>query len=62
MKGLPVSLAPSGTSSFQRIKVLNVFNPFRDGYTELFLLESLRPGVNTIVEFYSIPGTLITPG
>ena len=62
MSGLPVALPPSGTSSYQRIKVLNVYNPFRDGFTGLFFLESLKPGVNTILEFYGIPGTLITPG
>jgi len=49
MKGLPVVLPPN---LFHRIKVLNVFNPFRDGYTGLFLLETLKPGVNTIVELF----------
>lgn len=62
MSGLPVALSPSGSSSYQRIKVLNVYNPFRDGYSGLFYLESLKPGVNTILEYYGIPGTLITPG
>lgn len=39
-------------NNFHRIKVLNIFNPFRDGYSGLFLLETLKPGVNTIVELF----------
>lgn len=49
-------------SGLQQIKIKNVYNPFFDGITGTFLLETMEPFVNTVIEQYVITGTQIDPG
>ena len=44
------------------LKLLGVYNPFNDGTTANFTFETLRPGTNTVVEYYEVIGINIKPG
>ena len=56
--GLTFPLFPAS----QRIKLKNIYNPYINGLTGSFIFESLQPGINTVVEYYSVPGVSIQPG
>lgn len=56
--GLTIPLFP-GTNL---IKFKNIYNPFINGLTNNFIFESLQPGVNTVIEYYSVTGVMIQPG
>jgi len=62
IKGLTVKLNVPSAGKFLRIKLINVFNPYRDGFTDVFYLQTMKPGINTIIEHFRLAGTIITPG
>lgn len=44
------------------IQLRNVINPYATGASEVFVFETLKPYVNTVVEYYVLAPVIIQPG
>lgn len=50
------------TPGTHKVKLKNVINPSASGDSDPFIFETLKPLVNTVVEYFNAGVSTITPG